>query len=156
MHHRTGAFRKEPGDGGWAAASSAPKYTVTLSGETYYGVAPYDFATIYNVLPLWNAGIDGTGQTIAIVARSNIALQDVRNFRSVFGLPARDPTITLNGPDPGIPTWTMNPRTFPTSNGRAPSPRERRSTWSFRSRRLLPMAPLFRRSTPSIMMWLRC
>jgi uncharacterized protein (TIGR03437 family) len=102
MHHRTGAFRKEPGNDGWVAASSAPKYTVTLSGETYYGVAPYDFATIYNVLPLWTAGIDGTGQSVAIVARSNIALQDVRNFRSVFGLPAHDPTITLNGPDPGI------------------------------------------------------
>jgi uncharacterized protein (TIGR03437 family) len=28
-------------------------------------------------------------------------VQDVRNFRSVFGLPARDPMITLNGSDPG-------------------------------------------------------
>ncbi len=35
-------------------------------------IAPYDFATIYNVLPLWNAGTDGTGQTIAIAATSSI------------------------------------------------------------------------------------
>src|SRR5262249_25640543 len=37
-------------------------------------VTPYDFATIYNVLPLWNAGtaIDGTGQTIAIVGTSRV------------------------------------------------------------------------------------
>ncbi|MGA2047828.1 MAG: protease pro-enzyme activation domain-containing protein [Terracidiphilus sp.] len=53
-------------------------------------VVPYDFATIYNVLPLWNAGtpIDGTGQTIAIAGTSNIDLSDVTTFRSTFGLPA--------------------------------------------------------------------
>jgi len=67
-----------------------------------YAVGPYDFATIYNVLPLWNAGIDGTGQTIAIVGQSNINIQDVRDFRTLFGLPAHDPNIILNGPDPGI------------------------------------------------------
>ena len=37
-------------------------------------VTPYDFATIYNVLPLWNANppIDGTGQVIAIAGTSDI------------------------------------------------------------------------------------
>ena len=94
--HNMGTFRKRPGDGKWV-----PEYTVTLRGETVYIVAPYDFATIYNVLPAWSAGIDGTGQTIAIVGRSNIALSDVRNFRSLFGLPSNDPTITLDGADPG-------------------------------------------------------
>jgi subtilase family serine protease len=53
-------------------------------------------------LPLWNAGIDGTGQTVAIVARTNISIQDVRDFRNLFGLPAKDPQIIVNGPDPGI------------------------------------------------------
>ncbi len=67
-----------------------------------YAVGPYDFATIYNVLPQWTAGIDGTGQTIAIVGRTNINIQDVRDFRTLFGLPANDPNIILNGPDPGI------------------------------------------------------
>jgi len=67
-------------------------------------VSPFDFATIYNVLPLWNAGtpINGTGQTIAIAGTSDICLgqtdpaclyngsynNDVANFRSTFGLPA--------------------------------------------------------------------
>ena len=53
-------------------------------------VVPYDFATIYNVLPLWNAGtpIDGTGQTIAIAGTSSIDFSDVTTFRSTFGLPA--------------------------------------------------------------------
>jgi subtilase family serine protease len=65
-------------------------------------VVPYDFATIYNVLPLWNSGIDGTGQTIAIAGTSNINLADVANFRSIFGLPAKAPTVIIaNGTDPG-------------------------------------------------------
>jgi subtilase family serine protease len=51
-------------------------------------VAPYDFATIYNVLPAWSAGYTGSGQTIAIAGTSFITLSDVANFRSVFGLPA--------------------------------------------------------------------
>lgn len=69
-----------------------------------YGVGPYDFATIYNVLPLWNqtpTATDGTGVTIAIVGESDINLQDIRDFRSFFGLPANDPTVTVVGPDPG-------------------------------------------------------
>jgi len=67
-----------------------------------YALVPYDFATIYNVLPLWNAAIDGTGETIAIAGRTNIHIQDARDFRSRFGLPANDPEVILNGPDPGI------------------------------------------------------
>jgi subtilase family serine protease len=68
----------------------------------FYGLGPYDFATIYDLLPLWNSGINGTGQTIAIVGESDINIQDVRDFRNLFGLPVNDPTIILNGPDPGI------------------------------------------------------
>ena len=65
-------------------------------------VGPGDFATIYNVAPLWTAGTDGTGQTIAVVGESNINPQDVADFRAMFGLPANPPSIILNGPDPGI------------------------------------------------------
>ncbi len=54
-------------------------------------LGPTDFATIYNILPLWNAGIDGTGQTIAVVGRSNIYVRTCDNFRSLFGLPVNDP-----------------------------------------------------------------
>jgi len=76
------------------------------TGAPFYcnGVTPYDFATIYNVLPLWNATspIDGTGQTIALVGRSNINVQDVSNFRTLFGLPPNPPQVILDGPDPGL------------------------------------------------------
>jgi hypothetical protein len=80
----------------------SPMFTYTQGPDTYYGLGPTDFATIYNVLPLWSAGIDGTGQTIAIVGESNIHLTDVATFRSLFGLPAKAPQIILNGPDPGV------------------------------------------------------
>lgn len=66
-------------------------------------VAPYDFAAIYNVLPAWNAGYKGTGQTIAIAGTSEIAATDVSTFRSSFGLPA-GPAIKQvvgNGTNPG-------------------------------------------------------
>ena len=67
-----------------------------------FGLGPADFGIIYNVTPLWNAGIDGTGQTIAVVTDSNIAIQDDRDFRSIFGLPAKDPVVTVNGSNPGL------------------------------------------------------
>ncbi len=67
-------------------------------------LGPYDFAKIYNVLPLWNESpaVDGTGQSIAIVGVSNINIQDVRDFRNLFGLPANDPQIIVDGIDPGL------------------------------------------------------
>lgn len=82
--------------------AASPYFTFTSGQTTYYGLGPTDFATIYDVLPLWKAGIDGTGQTIAIVGETNINISDVNSFRSLFGLPANAPKVILNGPDPGI------------------------------------------------------
>jgi len=98
-HRRLGTFERSNGNG-----KVQPLFTFPLpsSGETFYAVGPTDFATIYNVVPQWSAGIDGAGQTIAIVADSNINLQDARDFRSMFGLPSNDPQIILDGPDPGV------------------------------------------------------
>jgi subtilase family serine protease len=93
---------------------SAPQQLTSTGatvGDWCFMVAPYDFATIYNVLPLWNASpaIDGTGETIAIVNDSNINLQDVRTFRSLMGLPPKDPQVILaTGVDPGIQNNTNN------------------------------------------------
>jgi len=76
----------------------------TSSNGTLHALTPADYAVIYNINPLYNATTktDGTGTTIAVVGRSNIILQDVLDFRSVFGLPVNDPQIVLNGTDPGI------------------------------------------------------
>jgi len=79
------------------AADRQPAYT---SGG-YHSLAPGDFATIYNVTPLYNAGIDGTGQTIAIVGRTHPSSANWDTFRSTFGLPANSPIVRVNGADPG-------------------------------------------------------
>jgi subtilase family serine protease len=78
----------------------APEYTV--ANGTHY-LQPQDWATIYDVLPLYNQGLDGTGQSIAVLGRVDIALSDIRTFRTNAGLPANDPQVILNGPDPGFP-----------------------------------------------------
>lgn len=109
MHHVAGVFAKSQRTGN--VEPVAPEFTFTCgtnpnTGQpiTCYPLAPYDFATIYNLLPLWNATspTDGTGQTIAIVGRTNINPQDVSDFRSLFGLPPNQPHIILDGPDPGL------------------------------------------------------
>jgi hypothetical protein len=93
MMHRVGGFQRDLATGQVKAL-----FTYTDSNGTFYGVGPADFATIYN-LP---AGADGSGQSIAVVGQSNINIQDVRDFRTMFGLTANDPQIIVNGPDPGI------------------------------------------------------
>ncbi len=77
----------------------APSYTY---GSSHY-LAPADFATIYNMSPLYTAGINGAGTTIAIVGRTHpsTALTDWNGFRSSFGLPYNPPNIIVNGADPG-------------------------------------------------------
>ena len=78
------------------------------SGGAYY-LAPADFATIYDLGSLYQQSINGNGQSVAIVARSNIKIADARQFRTFFGLPANDPQIIVNGTDPGI--WSSNEET---------------------------------------------
>jgi pseudomonalisin len=77
---------------------SAPDFT---SSGTHY-LAPGDFATIYDLAPLYAASTNGTGYSIAIAGRSDINLSDVQTFRSQFGLPAKNPQFIVNGTDPGI------------------------------------------------------
>jgi uncharacterized protein (TIGR03437 family) len=65
------------------AKKAAPE--MTSSGGTHH-MAPDDFATIYDVAPLYQAGVDGTGQTIAIPGQSNINVSDNQAFRTKFNL----------------------------------------------------------------------
>jgi pseudomonalisin len=77
---------------------TTPQFT---NGSSHF-MAPADFASIYHLGPLYQNSIDGTGQTIAIVGRTNINLTDVQNFRSYFGLPSNNPIVIVSGADPGI------------------------------------------------------
>jgi pseudomonalisin len=71
----------------------------TTNGSHY--LSPADFATIYNLNPVYSAGLNGSGQVIAIVGRTDINLADVQSFRSYFGLPVNDPIFIHNGHAPG-------------------------------------------------------
>ena len=70
-----------------------PHLTSYVSGNHF--LTPGDFATIYDVTPLYNSSIDGTGQKIAVVGQSSVNPTDLSNFRSNAGLPANPPTMTL-------------------------------------------------------------
>jgi hypothetical protein len=105
QHVVAGVVKRQPGSSKWKmiqALHPAPQFTGTQNGANFFAVSPSDFATIYNVQPLWNAGIDGTGQTIAISQDSNINPADVDSFRSFFGLPGKHLNVINNGPDPGL------------------------------------------------------
>jgi hypothetical protein len=77
---------------------------VGTDGLQHEDLTPYDFATVYNSLPLWKEAtpIIGTGVTVAIAAGSDISATDVANFRKSFGLPAKTFTTVHNGVDPGL------------------------------------------------------
>jgi hypothetical protein len=73
-------------------------------------LGPADYATIYNINPVYTNNIGGNGVTIGVVARSNLynnnghgtSGEDLSSFRSVFNLPGVSfPNVVLNGPDPG-------------------------------------------------------
>ncbi len=77
-----------------------PEYT-SSTGNHYLG--PADFATIYDLTPLYSTGINGSGAAIAIVGRTHPSalLTDWSSFRSFFGLSAGTLNVIVNGPDPG-------------------------------------------------------
>ncbi|MEQ1885347.1 MAG: S53 family peptidase [Bryobacteraceae bacterium] len=97
-HHSVRARESRSSD--TLGALTTPAYN-SASGSHY--LSPSDFATVYNVLPLWNSlNVDGSGQAIAVIGRSNIDVSDVTRFRTRFGLPGNNTEIIVNGPDPGI------------------------------------------------------
>jgi hypothetical protein len=89
-------------------------YTVSENGTNYYLVVPGDLATIYNLNPLFSAGISGQGQTIVVIEDTDVyATADWASFRSVFGLSSytdgsfnqvhpAPPSGSNNCSDPGV------------------------------------------------------
>jgi len=86
-------------------ARSQPRanYTVSENGSENYLVAPGDLATIYNLNPLFSAGISGQGRTILLVEDTDVySLADWTSFRSTFGLASYTAgSITQVHPQPG-------------------------------------------------------
>jgi hypothetical protein len=94
---------KNAGMTGHGLLKAGAKPAITFNGGDH-GIAPADFAKIYNVPNVYNGGTtNGDGITVAVVARSNINVSDVQDFRTLFGVPNTftSSNIVLNGPDPG-------------------------------------------------------
>jgi hypothetical protein len=82
-----------------ANVTSGAKGQINLQGQsgTVHAMVPADFNKLYNIAP----SMTGSGVTIGVIADTNINVQDVADFRNFSGLAAKNPTIILNGPDPG-------------------------------------------------------
>jgi len=98
--HTVGTFRRDRETG-----KVEPLFTGSDKNGPFFALGPADFAQIYAV----SNGLvalgsdDGRGQTIAIVADSNINLSDQTAFRNRFGILGQSNlTVLLNGPDPGV------------------------------------------------------
>lgn len=103
-------FRLKP------SAQLRPNYTSSSTGNTF--MTPNDWATIYNVKPLYGAGWDGspisTAGTacggspcsIAVIGQSDVQASDLAAFRSAAGLPAKAVTVLIppTDSDPGVRT----------------------------------------------------
>ena len=104
-----------------------PRITSSLTGNHF--IAPGDFAVIYDLQPLYNAGFNGTGQTIAIMGQTDLTTDsnpgrngtpgvngqqyDVVTFRGLAGLPALTSSnfqslLVTGVADPGVVTADAN------------------------------------------------
>ncbi|HTB96755.1 MAG TPA: Ig-like domain repeat protein [Terracidiphilus sp.] len=87
------------------AKDTSPQWTAPNSYGTsnpyQFTVAPEDFATQYDLNPLYQAGTNGAGQTIGIINESNIDLSLVQAYQSLFGVAASAPQVIIDGEDPG-------------------------------------------------------
>jgi subtilase family serine protease len=92
-------------------------YTFTSQGSTYQAVTPGDLAVIYNLNPLFSAGITGKNQTIAVVEDSDLyRTTDWYTFRSTFGL-TKYTAGTLTAVHPEAASGVNNCRVPGVANG---------------------------------------
>jgi subtilase family serine protease len=82
-----------------------PGFTSGTTGNHF--MSPGDIATIYDINPTYQSGIDGTGQSITILGQSYVYLSDVEHFQTASGMAnVKLPKLVLvpgTGPD-GIAT----------------------------------------------------
>jgi subtilase family serine protease len=81
-------------------------YTYTSGSTTLQAVVPADLATIYNLNPLFAAGITGKGETVVVIEDTNVySTADITSFRTTFGLTSYGGTFTQVQPS-GTSTCT--------------------------------------------------
>jgi hypothetical protein len=81
---------------------TTPEWTLPNGNTNFYAVAPEDFVTQYDLAPLYQAGVNGTGQTIGIINESNIDISLVSAYQQLFGLPSNPTQVVIDGDDPGL------------------------------------------------------
>jgi subtilase family serine protease len=81
---------------------ATPQWTMGSGSSLSFVLAPKDYAVQYDLNSLYTAGVNGAGQTIAIINEANINVALVNQFRSLFGLPNNPPQVIIDGNDPGI------------------------------------------------------
>ncbi|MGB7281064.1 MAG: protease pro-enzyme activation domain-containing protein [Candidatus Acidiferrum sp.] len=88
-----------------ARGKATPEWTAPndfgTSNPNIYLLAPEDFATQYDLGPLYQAGVKGAGETIGIINESNIDVSQVNAYQQLFGLPNNPPQVVIDGDDPG-------------------------------------------------------
>jgi subtilase family serine protease len=87
------AVKRDLSTGHWAPANPESSFYSPILMD------PNDFAKIYDLDRVYNSGINGQGETIAVVSRTTaVELTDVETFRQAYHLPPNDPNVILNGP----------------------------------------------------------
>ncbi len=75
------------------------QYTFSGCGADCYALVPADFQTIYNLTPLYTAGITGKGETIVAIEDTNSYGSDWSNYQKTFGLKSYGGTLKTEHPN---------------------------------------------------------
>jgi subtilase family serine protease len=86
------------------APGALPHFTSSISGDHF--LTPNDIGTIYDINSLYDSGINGAGESIAVTGQTDIYSNDITAFRAAAGLATNNPTIILipGSGDPGVST----------------------------------------------------
>ena len=74
-------------------------YTFGCSGATCYALVPADFQTIYDLSPVYTAGVTGSGITVAVVEDTNSFGTDWATYQKTFGLTKYGGKLTTTHPN---------------------------------------------------------
>ena len=100
-------FNAEAAPAKLVSGMKKPQVTFSQNGQVIHALGPQDFATIYNINPVYFIGNTGQGVKIGVVGRSNLfnGGEDISDFHSVnvFASGFHPLNIIVNGPDPGDP-----------------------------------------------------
>ncbi|MFZ0746996.1 MAG: protease pro-enzyme activation domain-containing protein [Terracidiphilus sp.] len=86
-------FRLKPMHITAKSAHLRPSFTSGQTGKVFF--APGDIRVAYDMNPLLNSSVNGTGQVIAVMGQSAVVNSDIEAFQSAADLPTKDPTMVL-------------------------------------------------------------